>query len=643
MLAKEPDRRPSAVMVAAQLGAIARKGGPRRVKPWLWLSGLAACIVCGFVLWAIAANIFAPKEPLFQQITMQASENRVTAAALSPNGEELAFGTLGGPTYVRRMSDGFTRPLTTPRGLQVDRLAWFADRSRLLASGTIDHRAGVWVMPLNGGAPSLIGPEGRDGVPSPDGTRIALISADGTEIWVVGVNGERVRQIRGGRGTSSFSALLWSPDGKRISYERKEYAPPKDPGSAPAPLSRNYAYAYEATDVNTGRVVASLSGLFMTSACGLGDGRVLFVGWMLQRQGGAVRQLGEMRTKPKTGEVLGPPHQVTIGPAVGEDIVAQSPESTVLGLSSISAAYDGSKIAVVRSSEQQNPNIYIADLPPGRQVSKLLNIRRLTFMLGEDFPHAWTPDNDAVIFESSRNGPYGLFRQKIDEQEPEPLVLSTTNNVLPHVSPDGKWVLYREDREQGRKTRFMRVPMKGGAPEPLPRTDNVVDFRCGQQPGSRCVLRSTEKDQFVFYEVDPLRGRGRELARTVWSPTGLGDWDISPDGRFAAVPNHDPQTAIVRIISLDATRADAAERVVTFNGLKNLNGLVWAANGEGWYAVERTPLGLVMFYVDAGGAHSWELLRSSHALWAVPSPDGRKIAFPQDTPWSNVYLVKGFR
>ena len=118
---------------------------------------------------------------------------------------------------------------------------------------------------------------------------------------------------------------------------------------------------------------------------------------------------------------------------------------------------------------------------------------------------------------------------------------------------------------------------------------------------------------------------------------------MSPDSRFAAIPNHDPQTAIIRVISLDATRADAAERVVRINGMRDLNGLVWAANGEGWYAVEVTSLGLVMFYVDAGGAHSWELVRSSHALWAVPSPDGRKIAFPQDAPWSNVYLVKGSR
>ena len=83
--------------------------------------------------------------------------------------------------------------------------------------------------------------------------------------------------------------------------------------------------------------------------------------------------------------------------------------------------------------------------------------------------------------------------------------------------------------------------------------------------------------------------------------------------------------------------------MATINGMKNLNGLVWAANGEGWYAVEITPLGLVMFYVDADGAHWWELLRSALVLWAVPSHDGRKIAFKQDTPWSNVYLVKGFR
>src|SRR5947209_1488317 len=120
------------------------------------------------------------------------------------------------------------KELRTSAGLQVERIAWFADGSRLLASGrAADHRDGIWMIPLNGAA-SLIVPDDKDGVPSPDGTRIASINADGTTIWVSGVNGGRLRQIRGSRGIDSFSALVWSPDSKRISYEREEYAPPRD-------------------------------------------------------------------------------------------------------------------------------------------------------------------------------------------------------------------------------------------------------------------------------------------------------------------------------------------------------------------------------------------------------------------------------
>ena len=63
------------------------------------------------------------------------------------------------------------------------------------------------MIPLNGGTAGLIVPEGEDGVPSPDGTRIASTGADGTTIWVTGVNGGRPRQIHGG-GMNSFSALI---------------------------------------------------------------------------------------------------------------------------------------------------------------------------------------------------------------------------------------------------------------------------------------------------------------------------------------------------------------------------------------------------------------------------------------------------
>ncbi len=629
MLAKDPGKRPSAEEVAGRLTGMVetdRKDKSRRAKTWLWASSLVACIVCGFVLWAIAVKILALKEPILQQITTQTSENRVTAAALSPDGKKLAFGTIAGSVLVRRMSDGLTRPLRTPAGLQVHRIAWFNDGSRLLASGmAADHRRGVWMIPLNGGAAGLMVPEGEDGVPSPDGTRIALTSAGGTIIWVTGVNGARPRKIRGGGGMNSFSALVWSPDGKRISYERQEYAAPRDGQIARYGAARpqQNTYNYEAADADTGRVIASERDVVMTSACGLEDGRVLYLRWVSVMET-LLHQVWELRTDPKTGKVLAPPRQVTHG--------------SDLMLSSISAAYDGSKVALVRRSEYSNT--YIADLPSGKPVSKLLNIRRLTFALADDYPHAWTADNGAVIFESNRNGTFGLFRQRIDEREPEALVLSNADSVLPQASPDGKWILYREDREQRTKRTLMRVPMDGGTPEPLPKTGNVEEFRCGRQPGSRCVVRSTEGDQFVFYELDPLRGKGRELARTGWSSSLTGDWELSPDGLFIAIPNHDPQNAKIRVISLDATEPDGAERVVTLDGMRNLMGVVWGISGQEWYVVERTPLEVVLFDVDSDG-HSWELLKSQSLLWAVPSPDGRRIAFPEDTTSSNVWVKNG--
>ncbi|MBV9670696.1 MAG: protein kinase, partial [Acidobacteriales bacterium] len=630
MLAKDPGKRPSAEALVSRFSGMIeanRKHMPRRVKAWLWVSSLAAAVLCGFVLWTIAERILAPKEPVLRQITTQTSENRVTAAALSPDGKKLAFGTVAGTALLRRMSDGFTQPLRVPAGLQMNRIAWFPDGSRLLASGTAaDHRRGVWMIPVNGGTAGLIVPGGEDGVPSPDGTRIASTSADGTAIWVTAVNGARPRQIRGGGGMDSFSALTWSPDGKRISYQRQEYAPPpnRQIGVYGASRPQKNAYNYEAVDADTGRVVASLKDVVMISAYGLNDGRILYLRWVSVME--TLRhQLWELPTDPKTGKVLGPPRQVTHG--------------SDLMLSSISAASNGSQVAMVRRSEYSNT--YIADLPPGKPVSKLLNIRRLTFALADDYPHAWTPDNGAVIFESNRNGAFGLFRQKIDEREPEPLLLSDVDAVLPQASPDGKWILYREDHKQRTKRILMRLPMDGGAPEPVPNTGNVEEFRCGWQPGSRCVVRSTENDQFVFYKLDPLRGKGRELARTAWSPSLTGDWELSPDGMFIAIPNHDPRNAQIRVISLDGTEPDKAEKVITPDGMKNLIGVVWAASGQEWYVAEKTPLEMVLFDVDREG-HSRELLRSPSLLWAVPSPDGRKIAFPQDTTSSNVWIMNGF-
>ncbi|MGH9454426.1 MAG: protein kinase domain-containing protein, partial [Terriglobia bacterium] len=472
MLAKASRDRPSAAEVdqkLAELEAGTEGKGPRGL-PRFAVSTLAACLVCIFVFWLFWGRTTQPRKPVMTQLTTQVSENRVTAAAVSPDGKTLAFAALGQSIYLRRMSDGFTQPLNTPSGLNVSRIAWFANDSSLLVSGTIGNRpSGVWVMPVRGGTPKMVIPDSKDAVPSPDGTRIAMTNLDGSEIWTAADSGGSAREVRDGGSTTSFSALIWSPDSKRIAYQRQGYAPQKDrlTGQRVKPIEKNYVYSYESIDVETGQVVASAKDVVLSSACGLPDGRVLFLRWVSPEQI-LKDQIWELRTDPHTGILRGPPRQLS--------------HVDVSGLSSISASNDSRQIVVVLTTE--HPNVYIADLPPAGTIPRLLDMRRLTFAEAAEFPHAWTRDNQAVLFESNRTGHYQIYRQNVGQSEAEPLVASSGDEVLPHISPDGKWVLYdRWDRRNGNRI-LMRVGVGGGTPKRVPTHGQLAGFRCALQAGA---------------------------------------------------------------------------------------------------------------------------------------------------------------
>jgi hypothetical protein len=97
---------------------------------------------------------------------------------------------------------------------------------------------------------------------------------------------------------------------------------------------------------------------------------------------------------------------------------------------------------------------------------------------------------------------------------------------------------------------------------------------------------------------------------------------------------------MIRLVPLDA-RAGTLEKTVTIKGLKNLSGVVWAADGKGWYvAVRDTNRGL-LYYVDRDGVVRTKLMESMAATFAVPSPDGRRVAFIDWTVSANVWQVGG--
>jgi serine/threonine protein kinase len=274
MLVKELACRPSAAEVARTLNEL--QGSRKILVPTVWKWAIAAVllvVVC-FSAWRWKQSREERNTPSFRQITTLVPENRATAAAISPDGKLAAYANVDG-IFVRTIQNGETKTLPAPSDYVVDRLAWFADGTKLVASGfsTVTNIPSLWIVSLAGASPRFLRAQAREATPSADGTHVAFISRDWSEIWSIRASGEQPRRIVAGPGDDTFPLVFWSPDGRRLAFQRRHYSK-HDRVSG---LDRYYERSYESVNLDTGRVVANVPAMWMNSAAALPDGRVLFL------------------------------------------------------------------------------------------------------------------------------------------------------------------------------------------------------------------------------------------------------------------------------------------------------------------------------------------------------------------------------
>ena len=637
MLSKDAAARPGAEQIAATLAELERVLGAPRGGPWaragVW-AGIGVLLAAGgFAVWAWPQIAPLANAPTFRQVTTLVAENRATAAAISPDGRWTAYANADG-IFVQPTENNSPKPLPAPTNFIVDRLVWSADGTKMLASGfsTAENTPEVWMIFATGTAPGLVRARARGATFSPDGTRIAFISDDRSEIWTMDAGGAGARKVVGGR-EELFLLVFWSPDGKRLAYQRRRLWAETDIPNPETDIL--HASRYESAEVSTGRILAQVPGMPMVSAAPLSDGRILFVRaanpsgekWGFLNAG---RTVWEVKTDAATGAFAGEPRQI-----------AEVEKGTAL--QSLSATVDGRRIMFVKRTDQSS--VFVADFE--RAPPRLANVRRIILDERTNFPHAWTRDSRALIFESNRNGNFDLFKQDLDRRTPETIVETSQAKALgfpepffclEQLAPDGRTVLFalRPDPVKPREFRLMRVPLEGGTAEFVPIGGMLDEFRCSVS-GKRCVLRTAVAGQyFAFHELDPVRGKGRELARTAWSRNILGDWDLSADGTQVAIPNHYSRDARIRIVSLQPGPNQPREREVTVPGLSDLKGAVWATDGSGWFVTSDTDIGVQMYFVFRDSR--FHLLGDIQG-WAVPAPDGRRVAFVNRLTASNAWVL----
>jgi hypothetical protein len=111
-------------------------------------------------------------------------------------------------------------------------------------------------------------------------------------------------------------------------------------------------------------------------------------------------------------------------------------------MDSTSATTNRTQVAFLKRSSQFS--VYVADLSP--DATRIRPPKHLTLTEGQEWPAAWTPDSQAVIFVSNRDGNWGFYRQSLNAHAATPILTGLASDglghIFPRLSPDGSWLLY---------------------------------------------------------------------------------------------------------------------------------------------------------------------------------------------------------
>ena len=359
-------------------------------------------------------------------------------------------------------------------------------------------------------------------------------------------NGEHARKLYQADENSTFGFPGWSPDGRRLLYERDHRNGDK------------MEITLESRDLNGGPSTTVLSDAKLGNYNWLPDGRIIY-SLSESDVNGVGCNIWEIRVDPGTGKPEGKPNQLTnwAGFSIGAS----------------TATADGKRLVFNKWWSQAI--VYVADF--GRKEPGAVNPRRLTLSDGREHPAGWTSDGKSIVFVSYRNGTWGIFKESPGEESAETILTGLTKMVEARLSPDGAWILY-EEFPNLTSGRLMRVPVAGGSPQlvmplatsPEPTTSwGVVPHnppRCARSPAQICAIseRTPDNKQFVFTSFDPINGRGRELTRFDIEPNASYKWDLSPDGARIAVLKRSEDRIQYPLFDWRAGTPDHGQRVEEF-------------------------------------------------------------------------------
>lgn len=609
---------PAASPNVAELKPPVTSANRARARKWQFGAAVLAVIalagvVAEWLTWRGTSRSLPQPSTTLRRLTTNAAEHWVIASAISPDGKYLAYSDKTG-AYFRTLSTGELHFLV-PKVPDISFLGWFPDSSQLLASwSTPAGEKSLWAVSVLGGNASLLSDEGWSASVSPDGSQIVFLKGAGfgemgTEIWLMRANGADQRKLmsfpEGG-----FALPAWSPDGRWIAYLKFK------------------------RETDTHEIWIELFNLAQsTKTVVLSDPKLEAWGFIWLPDGRLVYAMDEpppshyssnfwaARIDLRDGSIVGRPARITSG----EGFVVKP-----------SVTADSKHLVFNRTKPQAD--VYISEF--SSKGPRISTPRQLTFDESDDLPFDWTIDNKSVLFISDRTGTTNIFRQRIDANSAEMLVVDQDKkSAICRLTPDGSQILYSVPMNPSDNlgpVRLMRAPINGGPPHIVLEATAIGNFECSHAPATICAFGQEEPKGLVISAFDPAIGEPHKIATL---QAGWG-WGLSPDGKSIAGSTFGATNNRIRLLSL----VGHPTREITVKNWSGFNSLDWAADSKGFF-ISSNPAGLrqSLLYVDlAGNAHQIWQVNHVWPTWAIPSRNGKYLAILAPANDSNVWMAEHF-
>jgi len=578
---------------------------------WVVSAALVAVVAAVFILRSRSQRPQPKHELVESQLTANPVENSVGSWVISRDGKYIAYTDfLSKNLYLLAIDSGEIRQLSLPG--QYQPVDWFPDGNHLL----------LWSAGLNGSLWKLStwdsslrklwsGNAAGEAV-SPDGSHIAFVKDNGG-VWLMESDGEEPREILKGDG-EFMGSIAWSPTGQRLAYIRNL-----------GPFAKRQV-TIETCDLAGGARTAVLSDPNIWGYNGIGtiawlpDGRIVY---STSTSMTGDRDLWAVTADAGTGK----PSGVAARLAGWKNFDALDPQ----------ASADGKRLIASRVTNQRE--IYIGSLAPR---GKPFTPHRFTPDGWYNEVGAWTNDSKAILFSSKHSGRWTIYRQDIGAETPTTLIAGAEHYWAPILSPEGT-VLYlasaAPDEANDATIRLMSTPVQGGARSTL--MTGHYGYACGSAQSSSCVAAELKDKQLIFYYLDPVKGRGDEIARFAEYQSLEPRFSLSPDAARIAIVDPSEEVGKIRILNL----ADRKVAVLSVRDWKVLQEIGWAADGKSLFALAPSASSYAILSID-GKAKSKILYQfpvgSAWIDGIVPSPDGRSLAFTKRTFVNDVMLLENF-